>query len=553
MDDFYTRMASEVNIRLAVEFTLNDSKSDVFYNPIQIAHCMVNKDAYIKKVQKILIDPTCYCPKPAIRALKKKNEFSVRNFVILDIEDAIIRTAIAIVLANELEDRLIDNCFSSRRGDQVKENRSLVENFADHGWQDFCEWQEDNVKKKDLLLKTDISSFFDSISHELLIHAFINQLELSLDDPTIVLLKNALRVSHVFSNEDSPIEVKHGITIGTSANHIFANLFLNPVDHFMKSLPGIEYGRYVDDIRIFANDKRYIAHALNQLQMRLFEIGLNLNGAKTQYAGSKTLIKRLLAENLLTYFQEEGNYKLPTASKIVKIEKDLINYHRSKEKDIDKPFTDHCRDIDSWRGVKLSGHHKKTTEYLHTVQYTIEQDNTKITKNVVDKLFRILCECPANEKFACWLIVRIVIDFRFDKESRVKILDRVLGLIAKEKITSYTSMRFLLFLSRQYTHRFDYSVVNECLGSSLQNKFIDALNVRFSSSSLLSNIVALYAATCYNIFHNGESSIEIDTPDSARLIDVFRDNCYMIKELMNRKTTDKTDSIESVESVPENQ
>lgn len=301
MLSLFDQITSEDNVRLAIKLTLNDVSKEMFCNPIQIEHCRANQAKYIKMVRSRLLDYQNFETKVAVRALKRKNAFALRNFVTPDIEDNIARMAVVLPIANELEAKLIDNCFSNRRGEQIKLNNSLTEDYAKHGWPKFSEWQAAAVKNYNLLLKTDLSSFFDSVCHEHLINAIRKEFGIPSNDPLVILLKQMLKVKHVYSGHSDPKEVIHGITIGPLGNHVFANLLLNEIDHIMLSIAGIEYGRYVDDIRIFASSKQKIKTALNTLQMKLYEIGLNLNGAKTQYAGNTKLLDKLLSEMFFTY------------------------------------------------------------------------------------------------------------------------------------------------------------------------------------------------------------------------------------------------------------
>jgi hypothetical protein len=97
------------------------------------------------------------------------------------------------------------------------------------------------VKNYNLLLKTDLSSFFDSVCHEHL----INAIEKSLESPVRtsgIFLKQMFKVKHVYSGHSDPkevIQVKHW----SLGKHVFATV-INEIDHIMLSIAGIEYGRY---------------------------------------------------------------------------------------------------------------------------------------------------------------------------------------------------------------------------------------------------------------------------------------------------------------------
>lgn len=451
MQSLFDQITSEDNVRLAVKLTLNDVSKEMFCNPIQIEHCRANLAKYIKMVRSRLLDYQNFETKVAVRALKRKNAFALRNFITPDIEDNIARMAVVLPIANELEARLIDNCFSNRRGEQVKLNNSLTEDYAKHGWPKFCEWQAAAVKNYNLLLKTDLSSFFDSVCHEHLINAIRKEFGIPSNDPLVFLLKQLLEVKHVYSGHSDPKEVIHGITIGPLGNHVFANLLLNEIDHIMLSIAGIEYGRYVDDIRIFASSKQKIKTALNTLQMKLYEIGLNLNGAKTQYAGNTKLLNRLLSEKFFTYLDEEdiGNFKAPSPKRESEIVSDMQRYHESKVNDVNLPFNTDYRDLASWKRVKVMSRSDLKKEYLQSINQALRIDPGKINHIAVNRLIRFICDDPDNEKFACWLISGIVTSPMISKSKRKKYLRKALNLMLSKDVTSYAIFRILYFLSYQ--------------------------------------------------------------------------------------------------------
>ncbi len=534
MDKLFETVVSEDNVRLAIDLTLRGMTDEMFANPIQIDYCRAHKDEIAAKIRAKMLNYKTYKNNLSIRALKRKNDFAIRNFIILDIEDNIARTAIALVIANELESHLIDNCFSSRRGDQIKKNERLTEEFAPNGWQKFHEWQAAAIHRYSLLLKTDISSFFDSISHEHLLGAMKSEFDLVQNDPLVVLTSKLLKVKHIYRAGDKPVEISHGITIGSPGNHIFANLMLHRIDKKMSSIPGIAYGRYVDDIRIFGDTKDTIKYALNLLQMKLFDIGLSMNGAKTHYTGNPRLLKRLISEKFFTYLNidEMSHLKEPTPSKIVRIKKDLDAFKDSQNKDIDASLNGPHRDLDSWRGVKLKGNSDRVTGYLHTINQTIDEEPDKIGIKEIKRLFHFLIEDPKNEKYVCWLIARIIIDFRYHEVDRRAILGRVLYLMRLEKISSYATYRILHFLSNQKKYfRYDYSVVNQFLASDFKKEFKFIIRQCLAHPSILLNIIGLYALKAYNDNHTKDQRIRINLKLLKEKNPVFQENRMLLRRI----------------------
>ncbi len=534
MQSLFDQITSEDNVRLAVKLTLNDVSKEMFCNPIQIEHFRANQVKYIKMVRSRLLDYQNFETKVAVRALKRKNAFALRNFVTPDIEDNIARMAVVLPIANELEARLIDNCFSNRRGEQAKLNNSLTEDYAKHGWPKFCEWQAAAVKNYNLLLKTDLSSFFDSVCHEHLINAIRKEFGIHSNDPLVILLKQMLKVKHVYSGHSDPKVVIHGITIGPLGNHVFANLLLNEIDHIMLSIAGIEYGRYVDDIRIFASSKQKIKTALNTLQMKLYEIGLNLNGAKTQYAGNTKLLNKLLSEKFFTYLDEEdiGNFKAPSPKRESEIVSDMQRYHESKVNDVNLPFNTDYKDLASWKRVQVMSRSDLRKEYLQSINQALRIDPGKINHIAVNRLIRFIRDDPDNEKFACWLISGIVTSPMISKSKRKEYLRKALNLMLSKEVTSYAIFRILYFLSYQSKYpSFDYSVVNSSFSMELKSDFENLMKFCINNDRLILNLIGLFALKSYNDNHSKDKHIRIRLKRNQQGNSIWEDHLHLVKRI----------------------
>jgi hypothetical protein len=112
------------------------------------------------------------------------------------------------------------------------------------------------------VLKIDIKKYFPSIDHEILkalIHRRI------ADEKTLWLIDTIIDGSNpqepvldYFPGDDlfTPIERRKGLPIGNLTSQFFANVYLNPLDHFVKEkLRCHAYVRYVDDAALFSGRK----------------------------------------------------------------------------------------------------------------------------------------------------------------------------------------------------------------------------------------------------------------------------------------------------------
>lgn len=122
-------------------------------------------------------------------------------------------------------------------------------------------------------LKCDVRKFFDSIDHEILFAL----IEKRISDPeTLWLIDKVLRSFEKSSNI--------GLPLGNVTSQLFANIYLNELDQFVKHrLKTRYYFRYADDFIILFNDKPELVYLLRQIGVFLKEqLKLNFHPDKIQ-------------------------------------------------------------------------------------------------------------------------------------------------------------------------------------------------------------------------------------------------------------------------------
>ncbi|MDR6720112.1 reverse transcriptase domain-containing protein [Paenibacillus sp. 2003] len=135
---------------------------------------------------------------------------------------------------------------------------------------------KDNLQKYDSFLKIDLSNFFGTLKHGIL----LDKLKLKIRKKEILELIHKAITTPNFSNTHEVIT--EGVPQGLPISNILSHIYINELDKKFESLGDIMYLRYVDDILIFCQQSR-----LQSLERQIiYEIeailNLRLNNDKTK-------------------------------------------------------------------------------------------------------------------------------------------------------------------------------------------------------------------------------------------------------------------------------
>ena len=125
------------------------------------------------------------------------------------------------------------------------------------------------------ILKMDVTKYFQNIDKEIL----INILERKILDKDLMWLIKEI----IYSNGG-----RKNLPIGNYTSQMFANIYLNEVDQYVKKELGVKYYfRYMDDSVLLVQDKEQAKYCLSKIKEFLYlRLGLSLN-KKTQIFKSK--------------------------------------------------------------------------------------------------------------------------------------------------------------------------------------------------------------------------------------------------------------------------
>lgn len=171
--------------------------------------------------------------------------------------------------------------------------------FAIRRVQTFVRRETNNYTEDAYYLKMDLSGFFMSIKRDVLLKNVNNFLETQYFGKHKELLKylvrliitndctkGAIRISPPEDWNDLPANKTlfgnpNGLPIGNICSQLFANFYLNDMDHLLKHYHH-SVSRYVDDIIIIDKSKQKLEETLELTKSYLDSIDLKLNLKKTQ-------------------------------------------------------------------------------------------------------------------------------------------------------------------------------------------------------------------------------------------------------------------------------
>lgn len=194
---------------------------------------------------------------------KKKRMISAAPF-----RDRVVHHALCNIIGPIFERGFIYDSYANRVGKGTHRAVQRCSEFA---------------RKNPYVLKLDIKKYFPSIDHEILKGLIRRRIK----DPEVLWLCDLVidssnpqeQVLEWFPGDDlfAPVERRKGLPIGNQTSQFFANLYLDPLDHFVKEVLGCRYYiRYVDDILVLGPEKGYLWDVKEEISGYLEKLRLKL-------------------------------------------------------------------------------------------------------------------------------------------------------------------------------------------------------------------------------------------------------------------------------------
>lgn len=186
------------------------------------------------------------------------NDPKRRHIYKATVRDRVLHHAIFRVLNPIFERSYYHNSFSCRVG---KGNHKGVDKAAH-----LAVTGSRNCTVTCYALKCDIRKFFDSISHDVLLGIINKKI---VDDD----LRRLLRIIvNSYDSDRSTLLNRRGVPIGNLTSQMFANVYMNEFDQFVKHvLRAKHYIRYTDDFIIFSDNRAYLENLLTPIKISLKE------------------------------------------------------------------------------------------------------------------------------------------------------------------------------------------------------------------------------------------------------------------------------------------
>jgi len=172
----------------------------------------------------------------------------VRHIHKATVRDRIVHHAVYAILNPIFEPSFIPASFSCRLDKGTHKGVAYVESLIRQ--------VSRNYTSPCYVLKCDIRKFFASVNHEILLKLLKQRIN---DDDCFWLLREIIGS---FSNGPNC-----GLPIGNLTSQLFANVYLNEFDQYMKHQLKIKaYARYTDDFVIVSNERDYLERLLLPIQ-----------------------------------------------------------------------------------------------------------------------------------------------------------------------------------------------------------------------------------------------------------------------------------------------
>lgn len=473
---------------------------DSFCNFIELDFYRQNKENLREEIEYILDFPEEFQTETCFSFYLPKDNMFFRRMIHTPFKDLVIKFMFVKIFVDFLDFTIIPNCFSYRKSQSQQKNLSknkknkeyLYKHFFD-GVVDFETWQLEQVENFSCLLKTDISSFYDSISHKYLITAICEELNITEENQFMRLFSKTLKYKVCYySITDGSVNDTYnssGIPIGNEAEGFLANIFLKKADEALLESK-VTFGRYVDDYRIFSNSKKDALKASMILQESLLKIGINLNSSKTKLIEAKEEIISVINQTKPSVEEYIEEIELKPIVDKTNLRNEVKNHEHSGEKILD----------DDKIELHMPFNQLEEINTLHKVKIFCKQLNSlkpgsQVNLEDLDKyltwLEKLSLDFPRASKFYAWLFVKFIVHFE-EYSIQLLALRKLFNILESENTHNYLKTRIIHHLVKPRRGSLTY-IQRSTIHSQLNAKFLEILEGLILSECIALQLNCIYA------------------------------------------------------------
>lgn len=186
--------------------------------------------------------------KPESYAFFRVNDPKPRIIHKASVRDRVLYQAVYRKLCQAFDPSFIYDSYSSRL---KKGTHAGVKRFTA-----FAQKVSVNHRKASFVLKCDIRKFFDSVDHEILLKLINRKVS---DKNLIILIRQIIYSFEILSGK--------GLPLGNVTSQLFANIYLNELDQFVKhKLEARYYIRYCDDFVILHQSNKVLLEWVEEIK-----------------------------------------------------------------------------------------------------------------------------------------------------------------------------------------------------------------------------------------------------------------------------------------------
>jgi group II intron reverse transcriptase/maturase len=283
----------------------------------------------LKTLQRQIREET-YQPLPVMMFYKSKKK-GMRGIGLSAIRDKVVQQAILKIISPCFEKHFLPCCYAYRPGKSALIAVNKASKLIRNGYL----W----------MLQMDVSNFFDSMNHTLL----LNLVRMQIDEQPLIRLLSRLLKSKIYK-EMGLFDITVGSQQGSGLSPLLSNIYMSPVDRILYTQYGESYLRFSDDIAILQKDQKPLEIAKIAITRCLKELELDVNDAKN------TISHLSNGVSYLGYFMDNKGMG-PSKKSVNNIQKRLEQFGKlRKTDDIFQQIEDVKRVIRGWHNYYKTLH-----------------------------------------------------------------------------------------------------------------------------------------------------------------------------------------------------